>query len=74
MCWEWQGNDDGKIKIQLQQKVAVLQLAAQCIDLFQHLTFNHDKTVGKLIVLQDIRHQSLLILSGVGCSMNTNEN
>lgn len=32
-------------------------------DLFQRLTFNHDKTVGKLIVLQDIRHQSPLILS-----------
>lgn len=30
--------------------------------------------MGKLIVLQDIRHQSLLILSGVGCSMNTNAN
>lgn len=33
------------------------------IDLFQHLTFNHDKTVGKLIVLQDIKHQTPLILS-----------
>lgn len=38
-------------------------------DLFQHLTFNHDKTVGKLIVLRDIKHQTPLILSArdAGC-------
>lgn len=38
-------------------------------DLFQHLTFNHDKTVGKLIVLRDIKHQTPLILSerDAGC-------
>lgn len=67
------GNDDDEIKIlRPAEGAAAISLAAVCIDLFQHLTFNHDKTVGKLIVLQDIRHQSPLILSGAPRCMNTN--
>lgn len=66
-------NDDDEIKIlRLAEGAAAISLAAVRIDLFQHLTFNHDKTVGKLIVLQDIRHQSPLILSGAPRRMNTN--
>lgn len=66
-------NDDDEIKILLPTEgAAAIPLAAVRIDLFQHLTFNHDKTVGKLIVLQDIRHQSPLILSGAPRRMNTN--
>lgn len=66
-------NDDDEIKILcLAEGAAAISLAAVSIDLFQHLTFNHDKTVGKLIVLQDIRHQSPLILSGAPRCMNTN--
>lgn len=66
-------NDDDEIKIlRPAEGAAVISLAAVRIDLFQHLTFNHDKTVGKLIVLQDIRHQSPLILSGAPRRMNTN--
>lgn len=66
-------NDDDEIKIlRPAEGAAEIPLAAVRIDLFQHLTFNHDKTVGKLIVLQDIRHQSPLILSGALCCMNTN--
>lgn len=66
-------NDDDEIKIlRLAEGAAAISLAAVRIDLFQHLTFNHDKTVGKLIVLQDIRHQSPLILSGAPRCMNTN--
>jgi hypothetical protein len=33
------------------------------INPFQHLTCSHDKIVGKLIVVQDIEHQTPLILS-----------
>lgn len=66
-------NDDDEIKIlRPTEGAAAISLAAVRIDLFQHLTFNHDKTVGKLIVLQDIRHQSPLILSGAPRRMNTN--
>lgn len=66
-------NDDDEIKIpRPAEGAAAISLAAVRIDLFQHLTFNHDKTVGKLIVLQDIRHQSPLILSGAPRRMNTN--
>lgn len=66
-------NDDDEIKIlRPTEGAAAISLAAVRIDLFQHLTFNHDKTVGKLIVLQDIRHQSPLILSGAPRCMNTN--
>lgn len=66
-------NDDDEIKIlRPAEGAAAISLAAVRIDLFQHLTFNHDKTVGKLIVLQDIRHQSPLILSGAPRCMNTN--
>lgn len=66
-------NDDDEIKIlHPTEGAAAISLAAVRIDLFQHLTFNHDKTVGKLIVLQDIRHQSPLILSGAPRRMNTN--
>lgn len=66
-------NDDDEIKIlRPAEGAAAISLAAVRIDLFQHLTFNHDKTVGKLIVLQDIRHQSPLILSGAPHRMNTN--
>lgn len=66
-------NDDDEIKIlRPTEGAAAISLAAVRIDLFQHLTFNHDKTVGKLIVLQDIRHQSPLILSGAPHRMNTN--
>lgn len=66
-------NDDDEIKIlRPTEGAAAIPLAAVRIDLFQHLTFNHDKTVGKLIVLQDIRHQSPLILSGAPRRMNTN--
>lgn len=66
-------NDDDEIKIlHPAEGAATISLAAVRIDLFQHLTFNHDKTVGKLIVLQDIRHQSPLILSGAPRHMNTN--
>lgn len=72
--WQAVGeNDDDEIKIlQPAEGAATISLAAVRIDLFQHLTFNHDKTVGKLIVLQDIRHQSPLILSGAPRHMNTN--
>lgn len=66
-------NDDDEIKIlRPAEGAAAISLAGVRIDLFQHLTFNHDKTVGKLIVLQDIRHQSPLILSGAPRRMNTN--
>lgn len=67
-------NDDDEIKIPRRAEGAACDFTGGCerIDLFQHLTFNHDKTVGKLIVLQDIRHQSPLILSGAPRHMNTN--
>jgi len=71
--WQPGENDDDEIKIpRPAEGAAAIPLAAVRIDLFQHLTFNHDKTVGKLIVLQDIRHQSPLILSGAPRRMNTN--
>lgn len=48
--------------LRFRSRPGLLGCSSLC-DLFQRLTFNHDKTVGKLIVLQDIRHQSPLILS-----------
>lgn len=48
--------------LRFQSRLGLLGCSSLC-DLFQRLTFNHDKTVVKLIVLQDIRHQSPLILS-----------
>lgn len=65
-CWEWWGEgwpDTGKLKIPLQPKVPGL-LPPREHRSVPALDFQiHDKTVGKLIVLQDIKHQTPLILS-----------